>query len=188
VFTGDVMKDILLLTIKSLGLELHRGDYNLATVHRAENVDSPKRLTEIVEGFVRSEQRIVFPIHPRTRMRLEEFGLLKRIESCKNIEVLPPIGYKEFISLLAGCNKVLTDSGGVRREGYILCKPVIVLIEITWFPAIARTGWKCIAGANREAIVDALRNFTPPAEHPPIFGNGDAHERIVDSILDRFSK
>ncbi|MBA4376811.1 MAG: UDP-N-acetylglucosamine 2-epimerase (non-hydrolyzing), partial [Anaerolinea sp.] len=188
VFTGDVMQDILLHTVKSLGLELHRGDYHLATVHRAENVDSPDRLTEIVEGFVRSEQRILFPVHPRTRKRLEEFGLLKRIESCKNIEVLPPAGYKEFVSLLAGCNKVLTDSGGVRREGYILGKPVIVLIEITWFPAIARAGWKRIVGANREAIVEALRYFTPPAEHPPIFGNGDAHERIVDAILARFSE
>jgi len=97
------------------------------------------------------------------------------------------VGYKDFVSLLAGADKVLTDSGGVRREAYILGKPVIVLIEITWFPAIARYGWKRIAGANREAIIDALRNFSPPAEHPSIFGDGRAHEHIVDALLARFS-
>ncbi len=187
VFTGDVMKDILLHVVESMGLKPHRGNYHLATVHRAENVDSRERLTEIVEGFVQSGQRILFPVHPRTRKRLEEFGLLERLESYGQVEVLPPVGYKEFVSLLAGCDKVLTDSGGVRREGYILGKPVIVLIEITWFPAIARVGWKRIVGANRKAIIEAIQNFTPPAEHPPIFGDGDAHERIVDSIVARFS-
>ncbi len=188
VFTGDVMQDILLHTVKSLELELRRGDYHLATVHRAENVDSRERLTEIVEGFIQSGQHILFPVHPRTRKKLEEFGLLDRVESCKNVELLPPVGYKEFVTLLAGCDKVLTDSGGVRREGYILGKPVVVLIEITWFPAILRAGWKRIAGAKRDAIVEAIRDFTPPSEHPPIFGNGDAHERIVAAIVEKFSK
>lgn len=187
IFTGDVMQDILLQTVSILGLAVRRGDYHLATVHRAENVESAERLTEIIEGFVQSRQRILFPAHPRTRKRLEEFGLLTRIEESGNIELLPPIGYKEFVTLLAGSNKVLTDSGGVRREAFMLGKPVIVLIDITWFPAIARAGWKRTAGADRSAIMEALRNFEPPAERPPIFGDGHAHEKIVDAILTRFS-
>lgn len=166
VFTGDVMQDILMQTVTDLGLELRRGDYHLATVHRAENVDDLTRLAEIVEGFIGSGERILFPVHPRTRKQLVESGLVERIIQKGNVELLPPVGYKDFVSLLAGADKVLTDSGGVRREAYILGKPVIVLIEITWFPAIARYGWKRIAGANREAIIDALRNFSPPAEHP----------------------
>ncbi len=187
VFTGDVMQDILMQTVATLGLEPHRGDYHLATIHRAENVEDPGRLTEIVEGFTTSGERILFPVHPRTRKRLQDFGLMERLERSGNVELMPPVGYKDFVTLLAGANKVLTDSGGVRREAYILGKPVIVLIEITWFPAIARCGWKRIAGANQQAILEALRNFTPPAERPPIFGDGHAHERIVDALLARFS-
>lgn len=187
VFTGDVVQDILMHTVAALGLEPCRGDYHLATIHRAENVEDPGRLKEIVEGFVRSGERILFPVHPHTRKRLLDFGLMQRLEQSENVELLPPLGYKDFVTLLAGANKVLTDSGGVRREAYILGKPVIVLIEITWFPAIARCGWKRIVGANQQAILEALRDFTPPAEHPPIFGDGHAHERIVDALLSRFS-
>jgi UDP-N-acetylglucosamine 2-epimerase len=187
VFTGDVMKDILMHTVATLGLEPRRGDYHLATIHRAENVEDPGRLTEIIEGFISSGEHILFPVHPHTRKRLLDFGLMERLERSGNVELMPPMGYKDFVTLLAGANKVLTDSGGVRREAYILGKPVIVLIEITWFPAIARCGWKRIVGANQQAILEVLRDFTPPAEHPPIFGDGHAHERIVDALLCRFS-
>ncbi len=182
VFTGDVMQDILLHTVKTLGLELRSDGYDLATVHRAENADNPARLLEIVEGFVGSGRRIVFPVHPHTRKRLVEFGLMRRLEASTNVELLPPLGYKDFVTFLAGANKVLTDSGGVRREAFMLGKPVIVLIEIVWFPEIARAGWKCHAGANRRAIQDALNNFMPATERPPIFGDGHAHEYIVDAI------
>jgi UDP-N-acetylglucosamine 2-epimerase len=187
VFTGDVMQDILMHTVATLGLELCRGDYHLATVHRAENVEDRGHLAEIVGGFVNSEERILFPLHPHTRRRLLDFGLMERLERSGNVELLPPVGYRDFVTLLAGANKVLTDSGGVRREAYILGKPVIVLIEITWFPAIARCGWKRIAGANQQAILEALRDFTPSAKRPPIFGDGHAHERIVDALLAKFS-
>ncbi|MCJ7563466.1 MAG: UDP-N-acetylglucosamine 2-epimerase (non-hydrolyzing) [Candidatus Aminicenantes bacterium] len=185
--TGDVMQDILMQTIDRMKLQIRRGDYHLATVHRAENVDDPVRLKEIVEGFINSGERILFPVHPRTKKRLVEFGLMERLKKSGNVKILPPLGYKEFVPLLAEADKVLTDSGGVRREAYILGKPVIVLIEITWFPAIADCGWKKIAGANRAAIVDAIRNFVPPAEHPSLFGDGLAHEHIVDAIISRFS-
>lgn len=187
IFTGDVMKDILMQTVEALGLEPRRGDYHLATLHRAENVENPKRLKAIVDGFIDSGERILFPVHPRTRKRLMEFGFMERLERSGNVELLPPEGYKNFVSLLAGANKVLTDSGGVRREAYILGKPVIVLIEITWFPAIARCGWKRVVGANQEAIIEAIRDFSPPALHPLIFGDGHAHERIVDAMASRFT-
>jgi UDP-N-acetylglucosamine 2-epimerase len=184
---GDVMKDMLLSTVANLRLEPIRGDYHLATLHRAENVDDVQRMASIIEGFVSSGERILFPVHPRTRERLESSGLLERLERSGTVEVLPPCGYEDFVRLLAGANKVLTDSGGVRREAYILGKPVIVVIEITWFPAIARSGWKVVVGSDKDAIVDALRNFTPPAEHPAIFGDGRAHEHIVNALLSRFS-
>ena len=104
-----------------------------------------------------------------------------------NIELLPALGYRDFVTLLAGADKVLTDSGGVRREAFILGKPVIVLIEITWFPAIARCGWKRITGVDPQAIEEALRDFNPPPERPSIFGDGRAHEHIVNAILSKFS-
>lgn len=188
VVSGDVLRDLLDSTVKALNLEVKRGDYHLATVHRAENVDSAERLGEIVRAFVQSGKRILFPVHPRTRARLEAFGLHTVLKEAGNVELLPPVGYREFVTLLAGADKVLTDSGGVRREAYLLGKPVLVLIDICWFPEISQVGWKTMVGADSKAILRALAEFSPIGERPPIFGDGHAHERIVDSLIARYSR
>lgn len=184
--TGDVMNDVLQKIVRECNVEVKRGDYCVCTLHRAEDVDNPERLSAIVNGLVDSGERILFPIHPRTRKRLEEFNLVDKLESAGNIELSRPKGYLEFVRMLAGANKVITDSGGVRREAYILGKPVIVVIGITWFPCILRTGWKKVTDANTEAIVDAIRNFEPNGERPELFGDGRAYVKIVDAIIDRF--
>jgi UDP-N-acetylglucosamine 2-epimerase (non-hydrolysing) len=187
VFSGDVLQDLLEGTIRALRLEVKRGDYHVATVHRAENLDSPERLAQIVRGFIQSSQRILFPVHPRTRSRLEAYGLHTLLKESGNVELLPPLGYRDFITLLAGADKVLTDSGGVRREAYLLGKPVLLLIDITWFPEIAQAGWKRMVGADSKAIQQGLAEFSPEGDRPPIFGDGHAHERIVDSLIARYA-
>lgn len=184
--TGDVMNDVLQKIVRDCNVEVKRGDYCVCTLHRAEDVDNPERLSAIVDGLIKSGERILFPIHPRTKKRLEEFGLAGRLESSENVEVSKPKGYAEFVRMLVGANKVITDSGGVRREAYILGKPVIVVIGITWFPCILRTGWKKVTDANTGAIVEAIRYFEPQGEHPELFGDGCAYARIVDAIIDRF--
>ena len=181
-FVGDLMKDSLLNTMHVNSIKTERGDYSVCTIHRQENVESKIRLKNILSALVESDHKIVFPAHPRTLKRIKAFGLSK-IVSGTNIEIVESKGYIDFISLLAGANKVLTDSGGVRREAYILSKPLILLIDLIWFPEIHQAGWAYIADDNEERIISGIRDFEPPAgERPFIFGDGDAHKKIVDGI------
>jgi len=184
--TGDVLLDTLLYIKERCGIVESAGDYLYATVHRAENTEDPVRLGKIVDAFIRSPERIVFPVHLRTQARLERFGLLDKLRAAPNVELLPPIGYTQSIAYIAGCKKVLTDSGGVRREAYILGKPVITLIEIVWVPTMAKIGWSKIVGADTERILDAIEHHAPTCVRPPIFGDGTAHRRIVDAVIERF--
>jgi len=188
-FVGDIMKDNILYIINKFRFPVVRGDYHVATVHRAENSDSKKRLTEIFEGMIMSKEKIILPLHPRTRKNLERFGMLKRIEK-SNIMITKPLGYVDFVKLLAGANKVLSDSGGVRREAYILGKPLIVLIDEKglWWPEIQQAGWSFVAGPGRKKIKDAIKNFEPKGTRPEIFGDGRAAKRIVDILIERYGK
>lgn len=186
VLTGDIMNDILLSTVERFDIPLVRGDYVVCTLHRAENVDDRCNLSSILRGLADSGARVVFPVHPRTRKKLEEFGLLHEFKHATNIEFSEPQGYIEFVRLLAGANKVVTDSGGVRRESYILGKPTIIAINMTWFPCIKRAGWKVVAGPDSAKISNAIANFEPPKEHPVLFGDGKAYVKIVDAMVEHF--
>jgi len=186
ILSGDIMKDVILYMVKKDNIKVERGDYSVVTIHREENVESKERLKNIILGLSESKERIIFPTHPRTKQKLEEFGLIDEIIKNSKIEIKKPQSYREFVKLLAGANKVITDSGGVRREGYILKKPVVVLIDITWFPEILETGWKVVVDADPDKIASAVRNFEPPKIHPEIFGNGYAYKRIVGTLVDRF--
>ena len=136
-----------------------------------------------------SKERIILPLHPRTRKNLEKFGMLKKIEK-SNIEIIKPQGFVEFVKLLAGANKVLTDSGGVRREAYILGKPLIVLIDEkgVWWPEINKAGWSYVTGSDRRKIKDAIKRFEPKGARPEIFGDGKAAKRVVDILIERYGK
>jgi UDP-GlcNAc3NAcA epimerase len=186
VLSGDIMKDVILYIVKKDNIEVKRGDYSIVTIHREENVESEERLKNIILGLSMSGEKIIFPVHPRTKQKLEKFGLIENIVKNSRIEIRKPQSYREFIKLLAGADKVITDSGGVRREGYILNKPVIVLIDITWFPEILEAGWKVVVDADAAKIADAVKNFEPPETRPEIFGDGRAYKKIVDSLVDRF--
>jgi UDP-N-acetylglucosamine 2-epimerase (non-hydrolysing) len=179
------MKDALMYTLEHHHIGLARGDYMVLTLHRQENVQDPERLQAIFEGLIKSRQRILFPVHPRTMKQIASIGCMKQI-SQSNIELLNPMGYLDFIRLLAGANKVLTDSGGVRREAYLLRKPCIVLIELSWFPEISEAGWKVLTGPDPKRIAHLVNTFEPTGEHINLFGNGKAHKKIIDDLEQRF--
>jgi len=185
-FSGDLMKDALLLTLEKYAIEPSRGDYDVLTLHRQENLEDEARLGAIIEGLVRAKRRIVFPAHPRTLKCLEAFGLIHMLRG-SSIELCKPMGYVDFLRLAAGANKVLTDSGGVRREAYLLRKPCIVLIELSWFPEISQAGWKVLTGPDPERIADLIQHFEPAGPHRELFGDGDAHRRIVDGLTRRYA-
>ncbi len=181
-FSGDLMKDTILRVVEQNKIIIDKNDYLVCTIHRQENVESKKRLSNIVTGLIKSDKRIIFPAHPRTISRLEKYSLINEIKN-SNIEIIPPQSYREFVKLLAGASKVLTDSGGVRREAYILGKPVILLINLIWFPEIHKAKWAYVADDDSDKIAFSINNFIPPSIKPEIFGDGNAHKKIIDRIL-----
>lgn len=187
VLTGDLMKDALLHTLKHKKINLIRGEYMVLTLHRRENVVDSKRLEAIIEGLLKSGKYIIFPAHPRTLQQIKTIGIMKRIKN-SNIEVRKPMGYLDFIKLVASADKVLTDSGGVRREAYLMKKPCIVLIELSWFPEISKAGWKVTTGPDPTRIAKLINEFEPKGEYCNIFGDGNAHLKIMDDLVDRFGK
>jgi UDP-N-acetylglucosamine 2-epimerase (non-hydrolysing) len=184
--TGDLMKDALLMTVKQYGINTARGDYLVLTLHRQENLLDRDRLRAIFAGLIQAGRRIVFPAHPRTQRCLDDFGVTEMLRGSQ-IEVCKPLGYVDFIRLAAGADKILTDSGGVRREAYLLGKPCIVLIELSWFPEISQAGWKVLTGPNPERIAHLIRTFEPTGPHQELFGDGAAHRRIVDGLARRYA-
>ena len=184
-FSGDLMKDALMMTLEKYGIVPSRGDYLVLTLHREENLMDPARLRAIIEGIARSGRRVVFPAHPRTLRNLQESGAIDIIAGSR-IELCKPMGYVDFMRLTAGADKILTDSGGVRREAYLLHKPCIVLIEISWFPEISRNGWKVLTGPDPDRIARLITEFEPTGPHVELFGDGAAHQRIADELVRRY--
>jgi UDP-N-acetylglucosamine 2-epimerase len=118
---------------------------------------------------------------------LQESGLTDTLASSR-VELCKPMSYVDFVKLAAGADKILTDSGGVRREAYLLGKPCIVLIELSWFPEISRAGWKVLTGPDPDRIAGLIRDFEPTGPHIDLFGDGAAHRRIADDLMRRYAQ
>lgn len=189
-FVGNVMIDSLLKHKAKADqspiltdLKLQPKQYALLTLHRPENVDKPETLRPILQALEEISHRleIVFPIHPRTRHNLEEFHLLP-----KNFKILEPLGYLDFLKLMAEARLVLTDSGGVQEETTILQTPCLTLRENTERPVTQEQGTNQIIGMKKEAIVShALRILEQKGQGkriPPLW-DGHAASRIVEILL-----
>ena len=159
--------------------------FGLVTLHRPCNVDDPESLAEIVRGLEAVGQRLplFFPIHPRTQRRLKEFGISIRKE---RIQVLPPLGYPEFISLLSKASLVLTDSGGIQEEATVLGVPCLTVRENTERPITLEFGMNELVARDSGSILAAVdgvlgRGKVKP-RRPPLW-DGKAAERIVQILL-----
>lgn len=188
VVVGDVMVDVALATrerVTSLahGLLAQMGlgerGYLLATAHRAGNVDDPEHLAALVALFEVLEGPIVLPLHPRTRARLRAQGLLTRAK--RAARVVLPLGYLEFAALLGHARAVLTDSGGVQKEAYLARVPCLTLREETEWTETVGSGWNTLVGLDARAARAALAKPVP-AEHPQLYGDGHAAERVVAAL------
>ncbi len=168
-------------------LGLTSGRYFLMTVHREENVDSEEALRMILEGvrLVRQayDEPIVFSVHPRTRNRIEQFGLAPFLESIDGLIAVDAQSYLRFLSLAAHAALILTDSGGVQQEACILRVPCVTLRDTTEWTETVREGANMLAGTSPDAIIKAvnrMRDVERVWENP--FGDGKASERIVDVV------
>ena len=190
--TGDVMVETLennrRIAEKSDILEklkLKKKGYIVATVHRAGNTDQKENLENIVSAFLDSGEKIVFPVHPRVEKYLKEYGLYGKLE--KNIILTKPLGYLEFLKLTSSAKKILTDSGGVQKEAYMLKVPCITMRENTEWVETVEDGWNVLVGADREKIENAIKEFAPEKEQKSSYGKGDAGEKIVKAINKTFN-
>jgi UDP-N-acetylglucosamine 2-epimerase (non-hydrolysing)/UDP-GlcNAc3NAcA epimerase len=188
VVVGDVMVDVAQMLApraraltKVLGrVGVRAGEYLVATAHRSGNVDDPARLSRLVELLLAVPGPVVLPLHPRTRARLEAAGLYDRLAS--GVELVPPLGYLEFTALLVGARRVLTDSGGVQKEAYLAGVPCITLRATTEWRETVEAGWNVLVDLDAPKALAALER-EPPAERPPLYGDGRAGERVVDALL-----
>jgi UDP-N-acetylglucosamine 2-epimerase (non-hydrolysing) len=168
-------------------IEEWTNDFYLLTMHRAENVDSKNGLAQLMRLVRDLGIRIVYPVHPRTRLRLEEYGYWKCLRKQKNIFLLPPVGYWDFLWLLSHCRVVLTDSGGVQEEALTVGVPCVTLRENTERPETVICGCNFVTGLSFAKINAAIRRLerlprSPPAKNP--LGDGHAGQRIADLLAE----
>jgi len=189
---GDVMYDSLLYNVERAGRDLgvldrlgvRSGEYALATVHRAETTDQPEILKGFFNAFGRIGLPVVIPLHPRTRTVLRQVGLS---EFPPDVRMVPPVSYLEMLMLEQHARLILTDSGGVQKEAFLLRVPCVTLRHETEWVETVDMGWNRLAGTDPEEIVAAARSSLeriPPEPGNP-YGDGHAAERIVAVLAER---
>jgi UDP-N-acetylglucosamine 2-epimerase len=184
---GDVMYDLLLhvqpalnVRVRELLPSLHiteRG-YILVTVHRPANTDDELAMSNIASALNALEMPVIFPLHPRTRDRIERY----RLAWGEHITFIEPVGYLDMLALERSAYRILTDSGGVQKEAFLLGIPCVTMREETEWPETLEAGWNILTGNSPAAIIAALN--LPQSQQPRgnPFGEGDAAERIARGL------
>ncbi|HWW90008.1 MAG TPA: UDP-N-acetylglucosamine 2-epimerase (non-hydrolyzing) [Solirubrobacteraceae bacterium] len=186
---GDVMVDVAMRwssraredTDALARYDVEPDAYLLMTVHRAGNVDNLARLDMLAKLVRDLPAPIIFPLHPRTRARLKESGLLDALEEIDGLTLTEPLGYLEFSALLTHARAVVTDSGGVQKEAYLASVPCVTLRVSTEWVETVEAGWNTLVDLDPPLALAALHR-RPPAEHPQLYGDGHAAERCVRAI------
>jgi UDP-GlcNAc3NAcA epimerase len=188
--TGDVMVDALKYNLGIAGqgsrilekLHLKKSEYLVLTVHRPANTDNKTNMKNILEAIGRVHDKVIFPIHPRTRNFLVEHNLWDKMPG--NVIITEPLGYFDMLHLMHHADKILTDSGGIQKEAYILGVPCITLRENTEWVETLEGGWNVLVGATKSRITAAVEQsrLTLPVQQYS-FGDGHSAEKIVKSIV-----
>ena len=163
----------------------------LATAHRAENVDNLPVLKNFVEAFAESPVPVVYPMHPRTKKRLRQNKMYAKILKDENVQVLPPVGYLDFLVLMRRCELIVTDSGGIQEEATAppIRKPVLVIRLSTERPEAVDAGFAKVVGTDKKKILSGIDEALAMRKELPAvspFGDGDAAEKIVEIIQNEF--
>jgi UDP-GlcNAc3NAcA epimerase len=186
---GDTMYDaVLQCSAKARGtstilsdLSLTAKQYALATVHRNYNTDQPENLRGIISALAELDRPVVFPVHPRTRHKIQELGW--DLKDLTNLKLIEPVGYFDLLALLSSAELLLTDSGGMQKEAYFLQVPCVTLrTETEWVETVA-AGWNVVSGSSRESIAAAVQQVrSQPRVAGNWFGDGNAADKIRQSL------
>jgi UDP-GlcNAc3NAcA epimerase len=184
---GDVMMDAVLkyqTLAKSKSdilarYQLTPQEFYLATIHRPSNTDDRHRLNSILESLTKLDFPVVFPLHPRTQAQIQKFELSHYLDR-KSIVMLPPVGYLDMLKLVSSSRSVVTDSGGIQKEAYILGCPCFTLRNETEWQETVDVGWNQLV--QPQNLAGAIANFTQPTTQSPLYGNGNAATKIADLL------
>lgn len=174
-FVGNTMIDSLMAYLnRALESGIHErigveeGSYALLTMHRPSNVDTPQVLEGVLDAldWIQSRIELLFPVHPRTRERIREFGFSRKLSGMRNLRLLPPLGYLEFLALMARSRLVLTDSGGIQEETTILGIPCVTLRWNTERPVTVREGTNVVVGNDPSRIISAVGKILQGSGRP----------------------
>ncbi len=199
-FVGNTMIDSLVYILPKIEkskilnqLGLENQDFALMTLHRPSNVDDRTQLSNLIDviEFICSRLKLVFPIHPRTRKNIEEFGFERRIDNIKNLITTEPLGYIDFVKLMKNSRFVITDSGGIQEETTFLKIPCITMRTTTERPVTCLIGTNRLVYPEKSKLIDAVQEVLSNPETDaqiPKYWDGKASERIVEIILRIFEK
>ncbi|MDD3807334.1 MAG: UDP-N-acetylglucosamine 2-epimerase (non-hydrolyzing) [Candidatus Marinimicrobia bacterium] len=193
--TGDVMYDACLhflpiaekksTILESLGLTHEQ--YLLLTIHRPSNTDDTHAFMSIMKGIADSPWPIVFPRHPRTKKVIQNTAVQKMLSEMPHLKIIESVGFLDMLYLEHHARKILTDSGGVQKEAYFLGKPCITLRTETEWVETVKAGYNVITDNDPEKIRQAIHVFDPTHPQENFYGDGNAAEKITESIKKAFN-
>jgi UDP-N-acetylglucosamine 2-epimerase (non-hydrolysing) len=183
--SGDIMYDLFqdlnkTITERDLPLgNLKNNEYVLLTLHRDFNVDDSIILESILNQIsqLALSHQIVFPLHPRTKKKIQHFNLHHCLE---NVMVIDPVEYKSMLALLKYSKSVITDSGGLQKEAYFFGKPAFVIMPDTSWRELISNNYNCLV--SPENILRLFNCFVPSEKHEELYGNGFAANNIIKSL------
>ncbi len=198
-FVGHVMIDSLIRffdkaeasTIMDT-LQVRPDEYALVTLHRPSNVDNRESFVRLLDAFevIEKDLKIIFPIHPRTRKMIDQLGLRDKVRAMRNLHLLEPLGYLDFVKLERHAKLLLTDSGGIQEETTYLGIPCITMRENTERPVTVEMGTNMLVGSDTDKIIRETKNILDGkwknGQIPPLW-DGKAAQRIVKIISEELS-
>lgn len=181
--SGDIMFDVV--KYYSNRIKNTAGKYVLATIHRQSNTDIKENLINIVEALneIHKTTKVIIPLHPRTRKRINEFNL--KLEC----EVIDPVGYLDMLTLISNSVLVITDSGGLQKESYFLGKQSVIVREDTEWKELIDYDYSVLSGTHKESIVECYRNIVKRniPFNKKLYGDGTASKIIIRYLKSKIS-